>query len=881
MKERSKFQGRNRKRARALAALLALSQLGALVFPAAGQDAFKAESRRDHGESAEGKGVENGSDQPDPFSGEAQRAMERLLEQSEAGAEEENRGADRYFAPGQIRSLTRKVGPSVVTVRQLGRDGGQRGTGSGFVVDAEGLIATNLHVIGEGRSIEVEFADGEVRRPVEVTASDRLLDLAVIRIDPVGLGLRALELAGGKAETDEGSPGAIQGQLIAGFGAPRGLEFSVVPGAVSAVRILEPGFLGEETPDYPMIQIAMPIEQGNSGGPVVDLEGRVLGVVTLKHRQTANLGFAVPADNLRKLLDRPNPIAMSRWRTIGAIDAKRWEVVRGADWTQRGGVIKAENPGDGFGGRSLLVSREDAPGLPYEVAARVRLGDESGAAGLVFASDGGDVHYGFYPSGGRIRLTRFEGPDVYSWTILEQLGTPAYRPGEWNRVRVRVEEEKIIGFVNGERVMEISDAVLRGGRVGLCKFRDTVAEFREFKVGASLEEKAATPELTRSLGKSVERFAAAGRDGSGADMIEDLRRDPAESARLLAEKAGELEDRAEELRALRDEIHVREVEESLLSALGRDEEKIDLFEVGLQIARIDDRRLDLEHYRALFDRFVEEAGAYLESREGEAERKGGGKKKEKRTWGDGPSGTDGTERVTALLEFLFEENGFHGSRSEYYHHANSYLNRVLDDREGIPVTLSVLAIEMARRLGIEGVFGASAPGHFLIGYRENGDDLVPTAFYDAFDGGKRVPMGEERYARLRKNGSGVEEDLTDSGEKEEELTGPEIQPLASADDLPAYFRPATARQIAVRMLRNLILIEIERETDPAGAAPYLDLLLAVDPDSAQERFQRALIHLQEDRLAQARVDLDWLLEHRPPGIDHGRLREFRERLGDE
>src|SRR6185503_12795646 len=103
----------------------------------------------------------------------------------------------------------------------------------------------------------------------------------------------------------------------------------------------------------------------------------------------------------------------------------------------------------------------------------VRLDDEAGAAGLIFATDGGDQHYGFYPSAGQLRLTRFDGPDVYSWKILEQKASKQYRPGDWNQLRVRVETNKISCFVNGDLVIQSADAALRTGGVGLAKFRQT------------------------------------------------------------------------------------------------------------------------------------------------------------------------------------------------------------------------------------------------------------------------------------------------------------------------------------------------------------------------------------------------------------------------
>ena len=78
-----------------------------------------------------------------------------------------------------------------------------------------------------------------------------------------------------------------------------------------------------------------------------------------------------------------------------------------------------DGPGTGFGGRSFCLSGQTVPEVPFEVAVTVRLDDESGAAGLIFHADGADRHYGFYPTGGKLRLTRFDGPDVFTWKILQ------------------------------------------------------------------------------------------------------------------------------------------------------------------------------------------------------------------------------------------------------------------------------------------------------------------------------------------------------------------------------------------------------------------------------------------------------------------------------
>lgn len=724
-----------------------------------------------------------------------------------------------FLAPGQVRALTELAKPSLVTIRQMGRDGERSGTGSGFLIEG-GLVVTNLHVIGEGRSIEVELHDGTLCEVTEVHASDRHYDLAILRVDSGGKTLPPLALGD--------SSKAGQGDLIVGFGAPQGLALSVVPGAISAIRKLDPGFAGEgETPEFPMLQLAMPIEQGNSGGPVINLQGEVLGIVTLRHRVTENLGFAVPSNDLQALLDTPNPVPMSRWRTIGTLDPRQWTPVMGAEWSQRGGTIRARQVGEGFGGRALCLSSLKVPAIPYEVAVSVKLDDERGAAGLAFASDGKDVHYGFYPSGGKIRLTRFEGPDVYSWNILEQIEVPAYEEGGWNRLRVRVEAGKLIAWVNEAKVLEIEDDVLRGGAVGLCKFRETGAEFRGFRVGSDLSEKEIPQEEKDAIRSLLDRFAA---EGGGGEILAELGRDSPGSRQVIRDRVAELEERVANLKELESAVYRTSISREMLMALDRPESEVDLFEVGLQIARLDDASLDLEHYRTVFSQLVGDAKIYVE----------------KTALEGGPK-----EKAGALRDFLFKENGFHGSRGEYYHHANSYVNRVLDDREGLPITLGVVFIELARRLGIAEVYGAALPGKFMVGVKDPADDPRDSLFFDVFEGGR---------AHSRESVSRVVLDMTGG------------TPAESA------FAPAGAREIAVRMLRNLVDLEINRRQTPAQAEDYLELLLAIQPDSAYERFQRAILRVQAAKLDGAREDLDWLLENRPPGLDYSRLERFRESL---
>src|SRR5262245_45878125 len=288
-------------------------------------------------------------------------------------------GDDASRETKTVEQLAEAVRQSVVVIAAPGRDGKRQGWGSGFVVSADGLIATNLHVIGEGRPITVQTADGRRYDVTAIHASDRAADLALVRIDAKGL--TPLELA----DSDE----LKQGQAVVGVGNPRGLAHSVVSGVVSGTRDID----GRK-----MIQIAIPIEQGNSGGPLLDMRGRVHGVLTMKSLVTANLGFAMPSNALKPLLKKPNPIAMTRWLALGTLDGEEWKTLGGARWRQRAGRILVDGAGGGFGGRSLCLARKPVPELPYEVAVTVKLEDEAGAAGLVFHADGDDKYYGFYPT---------------------------------------------------------------------------------------------------------------------------------------------------------------------------------------------------------------------------------------------------------------------------------------------------------------------------------------------------------------------------------------------------------------------------------------------------------------------------------------------------
>ncbi|HLJ11526.1 MAG TPA: trypsin-like peptidase domain-containing protein, partial [Planctomycetaceae bacterium] len=138
-----------------------------------------------------------------------------------------DRSADE--AAASVAQLTDSARKSVVVITVTGRDGRQQGLGSGFVISPDGLIATNMHVIGEARPISVQTADGKKFEVVEIHAFDRPLDLALIRIDAKDLPPLPL------GESDS----LKQGQPVVALGNPHGLKHSVVTGIVSGTREIE------------------------------------------------------------------------------------------------------------------------------------------------------------------------------------------------------------------------------------------------------------------------------------------------------------------------------------------------------------------------------------------------------------------------------------------------------------------------------------------------------------------------------------------------------------------------------------------------------------------------------------------------------------------
>ncbi len=196
------------------------------------------------------------------------------------------------------------------------------------------------------------------------------------------------------------------------------------------------------------------------------------------------------------------------------------------------------------------------------------------------------------------------------------------------------------------------------------------------------------------------------------------------------------------------------------------------------------------------------------------------------------TGATGLDFIRAANELLFEIQQFRGNESDYYDPRNSCLNSVLSRRLGIPISLSVVYIEVARRLG-RSVYGVGLPGHFIVAY----EDADARYWIDPFHSGRILSFAD--CCALAKETAGV--DLRSN---------------------PAVLAPVTKRQILVRMLSNLKAIYLRGEAFDK-ARQVLDLLIQAMPEYAEEYRHRGIIHLRQLNHKAAKEDFETYLRLEP------------------
>ena len=204
--------------------------------------------------------------------------------------------------------------------------------------------------------------------------------------------------------------------------------------------------------------------------------------------------------------------------------------------------------------------------------------------------------------------------------------------------------------------------------------------------------------------------------------------------------------------------------------------------------------------------------------------------------------------VNKLSGYLFDEVGFSGNEDDYYDPRNSFLNEVLDRRIGIPISLSLVCIEVGKRLDIP-LVGVGMPGHFLLKHADEQE-----MFIDPFHRG--ILLSEDECAqRLR------------------EITQTEV-----VWD-PRLLSPVSNRDFITRMLRNLKGIYLQKQ-DFERSLTMIDRIVVLQPEVLEERRDRGLVLFQLERYEGAQADLGLYLESAPPGTDTEDVRRLFDQIGD-
>lgn len=199
--------------------------------------------------------------------------------------------AHATLTPAEIAS---RALPAVVTMRTA------QSLGTGFVVRADGWIATNLHVVVGGPRVKVTLRDGRELEVVEVLNASTDYDLALVRVEAKGL--PTLQLG----DSDAMRPG----DSVVAIGNPMGLEDTVSNGLVSGRRKDDAG--------VEILQVSAPISPGSSGGPIINDRGEVIGIAEQVLVQGQNLNFAVPIRYLVPMIKQPDPMPFKEFAALVA-----------------------------------------------------------------------------------------------------------------------------------------------------------------------------------------------------------------------------------------------------------------------------------------------------------------------------------------------------------------------------------------------------------------------------------------------------------------------------------------------------------------------------------------------------------------------------------
>jgi len=263
--------------------------------------------------------------------------------------------------------------------------------------------------------------------------------------------------------------------------------------------------------------------------------------------------------------------------------------------------------------------------------------------------------------------------------------------------------------------------------------------------------------------------------------------------------------------------------ESFRRQISLPDDNVDLLRAALLIGADEYLNLDVAHHVATLDAWAQEIGGRV------------------------APGTDEQIRIRQLNKFLFGELGFSGNTGEYYDPRNSYINEVLERRRGIPISLSLVYMELGRRLGLD-LVGVSFPGHFLVKLPYGDGEVV----IDPYNRGISL-SAEDLTNRLR-------------GVFDVDIESP-----------APFLAAASNKHILIRMLANLKGI-YQQQGKATKIIAIITKILLVDPDRVSEYRERGLMFNALECYNAALKDLQYYLNHAPDDEDTGDVRQLVFRL---
>jgi S1-C subfamily serine protease len=332
-------------------------------------------------------------------------------------------GSKGGFNPAQIYD---RLAPGVVTILSLFEggvsildDGGEGGQGSGFVLDGEGYIATNAHVVtsdsgGRAEQVFVEFSDGN-RVEAKIVGVDPNADVALLKVDPSGLALTPLRLGV--------SHGIAVGEPVAAIGSPFGERQSLSIGVISAIDRNIESLTRFQIGDA--IQTDAAINPGNSGGPLLNAHGRVLGINAQIKSQSGGgegVGFAIPVDAVSRSLLELRANGKVGYGYLGVQTLSLWpQLAERLDLDVDDGALIQDIESDSPAEKAGLREGDDEIGFQ---ATRVRTGGD-----VIVAVDG---H----------RLSRSDdlADEISAMSAGDEVELELVRDGRHKTVRVRLGE---------------------------------------------------------------------------------------------------------------------------------------------------------------------------------------------------------------------------------------------------------------------------------------------------------------------------------------------------------------------------------------------------------------------------------------------------------